>query len=500
MPELDLQLTNSLPWEKEKQAAFLGHVLDLSSADVLLRVKDRISPAWFLDGYAGKLYGLWCKFYDQNQRTPASQEEFLHWDDLCGISTPDRIKYKNVMNQASVLKTHFGLDLMQKELTDWLRCRIYHERVEKSAKFFNSRNVTGAVSVLEEAVREFNSTQFDGNTACDWDLNQIMNQISVNTEKALTFGHPLVDKVLCPESPGGGLLLGDMTLLIAPTGVGKTSVMITVATRNAMQGRHVLYVGLEGNYLDLQEKFWMSFTDTSRTDLRIKAAKHEPDLKKIFVEQRHSLQKYLTYVDIDASSSPSVEDILGVIRQHHSRHRSEHGQGYDLVIVDYPGVLTLKSLSNIRMENRDALARIYWHFSQLAKSLNVHVLAAVQTNRDASRRNRNVGGGDNSVLTLEDVSESFGVTHCAANILTVNRSDEAKKGGMISFYVSKCRSARDGITISCRSKYSVCRTHDPSMHAVLIEGGVVMAGRLDAMLTNYNGGTVPQAYTISRGR
>jgi len=500
MPELDPALTQSLPWEKEKQAALLGHILDFQKPDFLLRVKDRLSPAWFLDGYAGKLYGLWCKFYDQNQRVPASPEEFLHWDDLCGLSTPDRTKYKNVMTQAQVLRGHFGLDLLQKELTDWLRCRIYHERVEKSAKYFNSRNVTAAVSVLEEAVQEFNTTQFDGNTACDWDPFRLMSQIKLNSENALTFGHPVMDKILCPESPGGGLLLGDMTLLLAPTGTGKTSCCITIGTRNALMGRHVLYVGIEGNTTDLEEKFWMSYTDSTRAQFRelgeLALGKNPLALERIRLAKESMLER-LTYLDIDPRNSPSAEEVIGIIRQHLARHRALTGRGYDLVVVDYPGVLTLKSMSNVRMEHREVLSRIYWHFSQLAKTENIHVLAPVQTNRDASRRNRNINGGDNQVLTLEDIAESFGITHHVANVITVNRSDQDKSRNQISFYVSKCRSAVDGLTVSCTSKYSVCRTHAPNLNAVVIKGGIIMSDRLDSLLKQYNGKAVPEGYTRS---
>lgn len=491
---LDATIESQLPFDREQQLAFLGHVLNHER--FFFQVKDTIKGAWFLDGYAGKLFDLYVEFHKLLLRTPVSKEEFLKYDRIRAMSQEDRQKITNTYVQADALRLKFGSDLLLSELTNWMRCRIYHSRVAESSRLFNSRQLNQAVSVLETAIKEFQNVRYDGSPSADFsNPRALVEAQNVDLEGALTTGISILDRHLHPLGPfpsnascGPALLLGDTTVLLAPTNVGKTTTMITIARHNLALGKSVLFVTLEGRELDIQEKIWCCTLGRTRAEFRRLALSDDEQDKKLMFGMSQVLMNQLNYVSM--VHEQTVEEVVRVIRHKQNQRKAVTGKGYDLLVVDYPAILTTdQARMGGRFDYRQIQGQVYRAFVQLALQERFHALLAVQSNREGAKTNRNAGFDrthQHRLLTPEDVSESYDIAMSATNIITVNRDEAAKAADRVTFYICKSRSSQTGWAVVCKSSYGTATTHSNALGGLAYEGSVNATDRIQGFLKERN--------------
>lgn len=218
--ELDSAISEGLPFEPSQQDAILGFVL--LDQNFLLQVKDRVNKNWFVDGWTGKTYDLYCKFYDQFGHTPKSDDEFFLSEGVYSQQPLERQKIKSTLIRARSQTENYSLDVLQQGLTGWLQSRIYHKYVSQSATLFNARKFTEAKSVLATAVKELQDISFEGRAPVDFsDPKKLLQKIEARLDGALSMGHPILDRVCNPDSAKGGLLKGDSTVFMSPVNRGK---------------------------------------------------------------------------------------------------------------------------------------------------------------------------------------------------------------------------------------------------------------------------------------
>jgi hypothetical protein len=220
--ELNQQLADGLPFEPKQQDALFGFML--LDKNFLLQVKDRIKPNWFVDGYTGKAYDSYVKFFDTFGHEPKSDDELFLFEDVFILPQPEKNKIRACMLRARGETSNYSLDVLKTGLTGWLQSRVYHQYVSQSATLFNNRKFGEAKNVLASAVRELQDISFEGKPPADFsNPRALVQQITEATKDALTFGHPLVDRLLNPDCVRGSLLNGDSTVLLSPTNIGKCS-------------------------------------------------------------------------------------------------------------------------------------------------------------------------------------------------------------------------------------------------------------------------------------
>jgi hypothetical protein len=230
---LDLSLEGSLPFNEKRQLAFLGYVMDYESKNIFLQVKDRIEPAWFLNPWAAKLYDAYRKWYDTYHNTPKSKDELLSYPSLYTLNPAEKQKIGSVETLCQSEKTNYTIEAIMDDLTNWLKCRIYHKTVAESARLFNDKQLGPAVALLANTVKEFQEIRFEGTPPANWnDPKGLVESQEVEYSNALTTGLTLFDKKLNPDCKKGALLRGDTTIILAPLGVGKTRTCVTIIRHN----------------------------------------------------------------------------------------------------------------------------------------------------------------------------------------------------------------------------------------------------------------------------
>lgn len=491
--ELDQKLADGLPFEPKQQDALLGFAL--VDRNFLLQIKDRVKANWFVDGWTGKAYDAYVKFYDKFGHEPKSDDELFLFEDVFVLPPMERQKLKAAIIRARNETSNYSLDVLSTGLTGWLQSRIYHQYVSQSATLFNNRKFSEAKGVLATAVRELQEISFEGKPPADFsNPRALVEQILSLSDNALTFGHPLFDKMLGPDCKKGSLLPGDSTVLLSPTNIGKTTTKVTIACANLLQGKSVIFMSHEGRKVDLQEKIWQCLLKCTKAQFRQLALSDNPAVVAQFTAIAKLISDNLVYIDYQKPGT-TVEEVVSIVRQHQQRRKARTGQGFDLFCNDYPAILGAEGLANLRTERRHKDAYVYRYLVDYAGDQSMHGLYSIQTNRDGSKKNKRVGEYHNKsfLVALEDVQEAYEVTNSATNLITVNRSPEDQAREIITFLICKSRSSETNIAVTCKSNFRCARTHDPMLPATWFRGTESL-DQLDSLLTMYSNQEVPYNY------
>lgn len=290
-------------------------------------------------------------------------------------------------------------------------------------------------------------------------------------------------------------LLGDFTV------THNTTSMITVANANVMELEPTLFITHEGRPSDIKEKIWCNMLDVSPQLLlgyRDQAGNKQPGLyeteegrKRIDFHLR-LMGRYLTYVPYNKAGL-SVEEVASMIRRKQDERISKFGQGYRLLVVDYPAKLTTELAAKGNMQRRSIDEHVYNYFEQLGLELGMHVLCAIQTNREGSKVNKGLHGEDR-LLTTEDVMESWGPMTSATNVWSINADPRAKANKRLTYYVDKSRSSETGWAIVCRTNFNHAITHSNTLGCTYYRGASTYADKIDHLLDQYiaQGTEIPQ--------
>ena len=172
----------------------------------------------------------------------------------------------------------------------------------------------------------------------------------------------------------GGLQKSDLLIVAGRPGMGKTSWLLSVALNAAQAGAQVAIFSLEMSNEQIVQRFVASETAIGTHKLRL--GKLDDREWALFVESVGRLGKLHIYLD----DTPALTPIQ--MRAKCRRLYGEHG--LDLVMVDY---LQLMTAGSTRSDNRvQEISVISRQLKQLARELNVPVLAAAQLSRAVEQR------------------------------------------------------------------------------------------------------------------
>lgn len=247
---------------------------------------------------------------------------------------------------------------------------------------------------------------------------QTLHQVTIST------GFIEVD-ALC----GGGLAKGELGLVVALSGTGKTTVLINLALNYVKKKYNVLFIALEETEERMYEKFYKAMLDFDKSFLFSGMAVNEDNWAKI----DNALDK--------------VEDNIGELIQRNYAPRTitpakieqilsdcilRDGINIDVVIVDYPELLRNPNASGNESEDG---GRLFEEMRRIGREFNVVMWTAAQMNRTA------MGA---IVRTSEHMEGSVRKKNAAELVLAVNQSPEEREGGFMRLYADKVRNPPKG--------------------------------------------------------
>ncbi len=474
---------NTLNFSVARQQALLGHLLSDSAFFLRCQV---ISPTWFTVMEISIIWKAAQALLEQYKRPPTHHEVI----DYCSRSeTPaTKNKFLRAFEEAKQQTLFYKRDGLEDELTDWYKARLFHGGVHESMESFNRGAIDQAFGTIEKMASELRTANFSVGT--DWAFEnylQFFADQELEHEGACTWGLDIFDRLLLPNVPegSGSLLRGDTTILLAPTNVGKTTTMITIAVANVkkhyaqdlmrmklgqpVRKDGVLLITHEGREADIVEKIWCCYAGMNKAELKEEILRN-PSKAPHYATMAKVLKEYLVYVPMNKAGN-TVEEVSGGIRNRQQKRVAENnGVGFAMMVNDYPQLLTSSTVASGQFQKRNLDEYVYNYFVQLALEYKFHALLAIQTNREGSRINKGQKGHEDRLLDYEDVHESFGPMQKATTVVTLNRDQRAEADGFITYYICKSRSNEKGWAILAKSDFSNARSHHASFGATYYRG------------------------------
>lgn len=438
----------ALPFNEQFQEAIVGHCL--TNVRFFMKCKDKLRPQWFSRNIMlGTIFSQLCRAYDQDDAFITSIDEFKNVAFFLELKNDERDKYYHLIEVAMLTSKNFELAKIERQLTGFLRISMFKESVEGAARRYKNQGFDEAYEWTKKRINEITEAQFEDNghiLPFDFPETWILNQ-ETRRSNAMSTGSEVLDKAL-----GGGLFRKETCAFMAPSNVGKTTAMITIARHAVMQGYDVLFLVHEGDPEEIRIRLLCSFMGITQATIYEWVKDKE---KKKFVNAAAAILKAkLTFVPYIKTGSMYIEDVLNLIRKlNDEKKQQKGGQGFDLIIDDYPKKLKSKARAGSRESMyRTELAEIYDEFNHLATELNVHCFTAIQTNRTGLKQNNNQLQNDR-LLGMEEIDEAYGVAQNMANIITLNRGPEDRQRNIMRMNVTKSRNNKTDISVHTRTNF-----------------------------------------------
>lgn len=221
----------------------------------------------------------------------------------------------------------------------------------------------------------------------------------------------------------GGLGKGEIAVIIAPTGVGKSHFLVQLGCNAMRAGMKVLHYTFELSEAKIGNRYDSNFCGISATDV--------PDEKDFIKDKYAEMGGRLGRLII--KEYPTNTASVQTLRAHIEKIAITKGFRPDVLIVDYADVMrSSRQYDSLRHE----LKLVYEELRGLGMELGIPVWTASQSNRDST---------ESDIVGLDKISESFGKAMVCDFIVTLSRKPLQKAKGLGNLFIAKNRLGKDGI-------------------------------------------------------
>ena len=327
------------------------------------------------------------------------------------ISDENELVQKQVRDFfARMLKTEVQDEKYIKEVSiDFCKKQVLKEAILKSIPLLKRSSFEDVQKLINEAMKLGSDNDFGYHYIKDF-----QKRFELKARNSVSTGWKIIDN-LCK----GGLGSGELGVVIAPTGAGKSMALVHLGAQAVKEGKTVIHYTLE-----LQDVVVASRYDSCITGLPLQDVFHK---KEEIYEEIKDIEGQLIIKEYPTKSA-SVE----TIKNHLERLRTT-GTSVNLIIVDYGDLLRAKTPQD---EKRHQLESIYEELRGIAQEYECPLWTASQTNRS---------GLNAEVITMESISEAFNKCFVSDFIFSISRTVEHKETNSGRVFIAKNRNGPDGL-------------------------------------------------------
>ena len=223
----------------------------------------------------------------------------------------------------------------------------------------------------------------------------------------------------------GGLGPGELGVVVAPSGVGKTWVLCALGAAAIRSGKTVVHYSMELSEKYVGSRYDTVFTQIPSADLPNK----KDDVKDKIRKLKGKL--IIKYFPPKGVSPKKLEA--------HIEKMTAAGNKPDLIIVDYADLLL--SHTNKSDSTYGEQGGVYIELRGLGGELGIPIWTASQTNRT---------GIDAEVIEADKIADSYAKVMNADFIMSLSRKSKDKLNNTARMHIMKNRFGQDGITFPCK--------------------------------------------------
>jgi replicative DNA helicase len=335
-------------------------------------------------------------------------------------------------------------EYVRDQVVEWARRQVFHLGFEEARQSWNDGNTDEAMSRMMARIEEMGAIQLELADRSwfftEFGERQFRRMANENNRAGNPCGIDKIDK-----SMGGGLASGELEVVMAYSGIGKTFWCVQRGFVAARIRRKVLHFVLEGGRGKTEDRYEARFAETVYA--RVKRGDIDSSMMATMQREYRVLGSNLVtrgFNDGEAWQA-SYADLLSEIKD----LRLNHGWVPDLIIVDYGDLL--------HSEGESEYMRQKTSFRQL-KALSEriefrgHRGYAVCSPTQAVRPDK---GADNRehVLRPRDVADCYEKVRVSDIILSINRTIDEQQSRLARVYLGKYRDAEDGVLVRVKTDY-----------------------------------------------
>lgn len=313
-------------------------------------------------------------------------------------------------------------DYIKDTSLDFCRRQKIKEALVKSAGLMNKSNSLDEIGTIVSTALKLGT---DNNYGYDYKLD-FEKRFLLKDRNPVSSGWERVDKIT-----QGGLGRGELGVVVAPTGAGKSMALVHLGAMAVKAGLQVIHYTLELSDTVVASRYDSCLTGVPLTSLM--------DQKEMILEEVKNIKGKLIIKEY-----PTKTASTSVLKNHIKRVVGA-GQKVDMIIVDYGDLL--KPCVHYK-EKRTELETIYEELRAMAQEFVCPVWTASQTNRS---------GLNAEVVTMESISEAFNKCFVADFICSVSRTVDDKKTNSGRIFIAKNRNGPDGIVMPLYMDTSVVK-------------------------------------------
>lgn len=231
---------------------------------------------------------------------------------------------------------------------------------------------------------------------------------------------------------GGGK--GELIVVTASPGLGKTTTLITMGASAIENGYNVLHVSLENN-----EKQILKNYDVRLLKKNVEYIKENLDKSLQAFTNIKRYRKGILKVKKYPTKSVTTNTIRGLLDQ----LKVVENFVPDVVIVDYGAIL--KPLNNYS-DKRNCIEENYEELRAIADDYNVVLYTGAQANRGALSK---------KVVTKADLAECFAISNIADVMVCLCQTLKEKANSEMRLFLTKVRDSADGLMLKGRILYDI---------------------------------------------
>lgn len=313
---------------------------------------------------------------------------------------------------ARVQSNEFSLDGEQhiKDISlDFCKKQKLKEAMIKSVSLIQNSSYDEISKIINDALK----LGTDNNHGYDFIID-FEKRFEVMARNPLSTGWDLIDNIT-----KGGLGKGELGVVIAPTGAGKSMALVHLGAEAVKAGKNVVHYSLE-----LQDKVVALRYDSCISGIMLSDVKDQKDM--VWENVKDIKGKLIV------KEYPTKSATTNTIKNHLEKLKRKDFK-IDMVIVDYGDLI--RPITAQR-EKRNELESIYEELRAIAQIYGCPVWTASQTNRS---------GLNAEVITMESISEAFNKCFVADFIFTISRTIKDKNTNEGRIFVAKNRNGPDGL-------------------------------------------------------
>lgn len=313
--------------------------------------------------------------------------------------------YASVLSESELRDGEFIKD----NALDFCRKQVLKEAMMKSVKLIKTSSFDEIQGVIEKALKLGTDNNFGHDFIKDFEERYL-----ITSRNPVSTGFERVDDI-CK----GGLGKSELGVVIAPTGAGKSMVLVHLGAEALKAGKTVVH-------------YTMELADTVVGNRYDSCISHVP-LSDLFSNKRRVLE---AIQDVEGqliikeypTKSASTETI-----KNHIERLKKRGIEPDMIIVDYADLL--RPVRSTK-EKRHDLENTYEELRAIAQIYKCPLWTASQTNRS---------GLNAEVITMEAISEAFNKCFVADFICSLSRTVQDKQANKGRIFIAKNRNGPDGL-------------------------------------------------------